>query len=80
MEMQGSGAKGWGMRVAAGRGDKLDLALSGPGRLAGMGLSLEYEPLLGCKFVICPIHRASLEGFFFFQMRGSHSFNDQLPH
>lgn len=40
------------MHMAAGRGDKLDLALSGPGRLAGMGLSLEYEPLLGYKFVI----------------------------
>lgn len=48
------------MHMAAGVWDKLEGALSGPGSLGGFGLSVEQKPLLGCKFVICPIHTVSL--------------------
>ena len=50
-------------------GDTCEVVLSGPARPAGTGLTMELKPLLGCKFILCPFHTASLGGFFCFQMK-----------
>jgi len=44
-------------------GDTCEVVLSGPARPAGAGLAMEQKPLLGCKFILCPFHTASLGGF-----------------
>lgn len=50
-------------------GDMREVVLSGPARPAGTALAMEQKPLLGCKFILCPFHTASLGGFPCFQVK-----------